>query len=115
MSRRLRRPGTAPITEDQVHAMVFRARAEVAQILSRVLDDETGLAQIYVMHGQQAPVGPDPTAADSGEGSQVHAVCDRIAMLETTLTGALKPDMPSGRPACSCRWPASSCSSSGQG
>jgi hypothetical protein len=41
--------------EDRVNARVARARADIAVSLARVLDDETGLAQIYAMHDQQAP------------------------------------------------------------
>ena len=59
------------------------------------LDDEAGLAQIYAMHGQQAPAGPGPAPAGDDEGGQVQAVCDRIAMLETTLAQASGPDVPS--------------------
>jgi hypothetical protein len=41
--------------EGQVNAKVARARADIAASLAGVLDDEEGLAQIYAMHGQQAP------------------------------------------------------------
>jgi hypothetical protein len=42
-------------TEGQVTGKVARSRADSAASLARVLDDETGLAQIYAMHGQQEP------------------------------------------------------------
>jgi hypothetical protein len=56
--------------EGQVTAKVARARADIAAILARVLDDETGLAQIYAMHGQQAPASPGspPCPACGGAG-----------------------------------------------
>jgi hypothetical protein len=94
VSRRWR-PGADQATDDQVNAMVFRARDDIAQILDRVLDDDEGLAQIYAMHGQQAPTRPGPSLADDDEGGQVQAVCDRIAMLETTLAQASGPGVPS--------------------
>jgi hypothetical protein len=47
-------------TEGQVNAKVARARADIAANLAGVLDDETGLARIYAMHGQQTPASPSP-------------------------------------------------------
>ncbi len=89
MSRRPWRIGAARTTEDEVTTLVTRARADIAGILNDVLDNEAGLAQIYVTYGQQPP----PRAAATvpgGEDSQVGAVCDRIAMLEITLTQAAR-------------------------
>jgi hypothetical protein len=95
VSKLWRRPGTAQVTEDQVNARVARARADVARILDRILDDDEGLAEIYAMHGQQAPASrPGPVPADD-EGGQVQAVCDRIAMLETALARASAPGVSS--------------------
>src|SRR5213075_2875286 len=37
--------------EGQVTARVARARADIAATLAAVLDEETGLARIYAMHG----------------------------------------------------------------
>jgi hypothetical protein len=56
--------------EGQVNAKVARARADIAASLARVLDDEQGLAQIYAMHGQQAPAttGSPPCLACGGAG-----------------------------------------------
>jgi hypothetical protein len=75
--------------------MVSQARADIAHILGRVLDDEAGLAEIYAMHGQEPPAGPGRVPADDDEGGQVRAVCDRIAMMEATLGHAEGPDTPS--------------------
>jgi hypothetical protein len=56
--------------EGQVSAKVARARADIAASLARVLDDETGLAQIYATHGQQAPArtGSPSCVACGGAG-----------------------------------------------
>ena len=98
MSRQRRRTGATRITDDQVDARVGRARADIAAILGNVLDDEAGLAQIYAMHGREAPPArPGPAGASDDEGGQVQAVCDRIAMLETALAQAASPDAPSSR------------------
>jgi hypothetical protein len=48
--------------EGQMTARVARARADIAANLAAVLDDEQGLAQIYVMHGQQAPASTGSTS-----------------------------------------------------
>jgi hypothetical protein len=90
VSRRPWRMGATRITEDEVTALVTRARDDIAGILNDVLDNEAGLAQIYAAYGQQPP--PRTAAAGAGgEDSQVGAVCDRIAMLETALAQAAKP------------------------
>jgi hypothetical protein len=58
--------------EGQVNAKVARARADIAVSLARVLDDEQGLAQIYAMHGQQAPVRPgSPSCVACGGAGEV--------------------------------------------
>jgi hypothetical protein len=88
------RRGATPLTEDQVQAMVTRARADIGEILHGTLDHEGGLARIYAMHGQQPPARPAPAGED--DGGQVQAVCDRIAMLEATLTQVSKTGGPSG-------------------
>jgi hypothetical protein len=73
---------TDPLTDDQVEAMVTRARAGIDTILDQVLDNEDGLARIYAAHGQQLPQrqltspddagevsGPAPLLADDIDGS----------------------------------------------
>jgi hypothetical protein len=97
VSRQRWRTGATRISDDQVTAMVARARADIAALLGDALDDEVGLARIYAMHGQQAPARPGPAQPDddADESGQVQAVCDRIAMLETTLAQAAKPGGPS--------------------
>ncbi len=102
MSRLNWRAGGARLTDDQVNAMVARARADIAEILADVLDDEAGLAAIYTMHGRPAPAGPGLAAAgyDGGgdeEGGQVGVVCDRIAMLESALAQAARKAAPSSQ------------------
>lgn len=98
MSRQRWRTGLARITDDQVNAMVARARADIATIMGNVLDDEAGLARIYAMHGRQVPAKPGPAGPSDDEGDgQVQAVCDRIAMLESALAQAGRPDMPSNQ------------------
>jgi len=88
----VKRPIGAPrISEDEVNALVARARADIGAILEDVLDNEAGLAQIYAVHGQSAPPRAAAAAPDD-EGGQVGAVCDRIAMLEAALAQAGKPD-----------------------
>jgi hypothetical protein len=56
--------------EGQVNAKVARARGDIAASLASALDDETGLAQIYAMHGQQVPArtGSLPCVACGGTG-----------------------------------------------
>jgi hypothetical protein len=56
--------------EGRVNAKVARARADIAASLGRVLDDEQGLAQIYAIHGQQAPArtGSPSCVACGGAG-----------------------------------------------
>jgi hypothetical protein len=56
--------------EGQVTARVSRARADIAASLSGVLDDEAGLAEIYAMHGRQAPAwtGSPSCVACGGAG-----------------------------------------------
>jgi hypothetical protein len=57
---------------DQVTAKVARARVDIAASLARVLDDETGLAQIYAMHGQQAPARTNsPSCVACGGAGEV--------------------------------------------
>ena len=90
MSRRPWRIGAPRIAEDEVNTLVTRARADIAGILDDVLDNEAGLARICVAHGQQPPPRA-AAAAPGGEDGQVGAVCDRIAMLETTLAQAARP------------------------
>lgn len=97
MSRRPWRIGAARITEDEVNILVTRARADITEILDDVLDNDAGLAWIYAAHGQQSPGGAAAAAPD--EDGQVGAVCERIAMLETTLAQAAKPGGPSIRAA----------------
>ena len=86
------RIGAPRISEDEVNALVARARADIGAILEDVLDNEAGLAQIYAAHGQSAPPRAAAAAPDDDEGGQVGAVCDRIAMLEAALAQAGKPD-----------------------
>lgn len=96
MSRQRWRIGGARITEDEVNARAVTARADIAAVLSEVLDDDAGLARIYALHGQQAP--KRATEAPHGEEDQsghIRVVCDRIAMLETTLAQAARPGGPS--------------------
>jgi hypothetical protein len=81
-----------------VTTLVARARADIAGILDDVLDNEAGLAQIYAACGQQPPSSV-AAAAPGGEDGQVGAVCDRIAMLESTLAQAARPGGPSIRAA----------------
>jgi ADP-ribosylglycohydrolase len=58
--------------EDQVTAKVARAREDIAATLARVLDDETDLAQIYAMHGQQAPASTgSPSCVACGGAGEV--------------------------------------------
>jgi hypothetical protein len=58
--------------ESQVNAKVARARADIAASLARVLDDEQGLAQIYAMHGQQAPASTgSPSCVACGGAGEV--------------------------------------------
>jgi hypothetical protein len=96
VSRRPWRIGAPRITEDEVNALVTRARTDIAEILDDALDDEAGLARIYAAHGQQPPPRAAAAAPDEEDG-QVGAVCQRIAMLETTLAQAAKPGGPSIR------------------
>src|SRR6516162_6005782 len=99
MSRRWWRISDARITEDEVNRRVAIARADIAAVLAEVLDDDAGLARIYALHGQQAPPSASETAPDEDdnddESGQVQVVCDRIAMLETTLAQAARPGGPS--------------------
>jgi hypothetical protein len=96
VSRQRRRIGGGRITEGEVNARVAVARADIAAVLAEALDNDAGLAQIYAVHGQRAPQGGDEAPADHDDDSgQVQVVCDRIAMLETTLTQAARPDGPS--------------------
>jgi hypothetical protein len=84
------------ITEDEVNARVATARADIAAVLAEVLDDDAGLARIYALHGQQPPPSTsEATPAEDDESGQVQTVCDRIAMLETTLAQAARPGGPS--------------------
>jgi hypothetical protein len=64
--RRLRRRQA----EGQVTAKVVSARADIAAILARVLDDEQGLARIYATRGQHAPArtGSPSCVACGGAG-----------------------------------------------
>jgi hypothetical protein len=79
-------------TDDEVRARVMRARTDIAAVLAGVLDDDAGLARIYALHGQHAPQGTGAAAPGQDDDSgQVQVVCDRIAMLETTLAQASKP------------------------
>jgi hypothetical protein len=96
VSRRPWRIGAPSITEDEVNTLVTRARTDIAEILDDVLDNEAGLARIYAAHGQQPPPRAAAAAPDE-EGGQVGVVCERIAMLETTLAQAAKPGGPSIR------------------
>lgn len=96
MSRQRWRISGARITEEEVNARVATARADIAAVLAEVLDDDAGLARIYALHGQQAPPSiSDAAPAEDDQSGQVQAVCDRIAMLETTLAQAARPGGPS--------------------
>jgi hypothetical protein len=97
VSRKRWRISGAWITEDEVNARAAAARADIAAILGEVLDDDAGLARIYALYGQQPPSvsGEATPAQDDDDSGQVRAVCDRIAMLETTLAQASRPDAPS--------------------
>lgn len=96
MSRQWWRIAGGRITEEEVNARVATARADIAAILADVLDDDAGLAQIYAMHGQREPQGSGGAAPDhDDESGQVQVVCDRVAMLETTLAQAARPGGPS--------------------
>jgi hypothetical protein len=96
VSRRPWRIGAPRVTEDEVNSLVTRARIDIAGILDDVLDTEAGLTRIYAAHGQQSPSRAAAPAPDA-EGGQVETVCERIAMLETTLARAAKPNGPSIR------------------
>lgn len=96
MSPKRWRRGATSLTGDQVQAMVTRARADIGEILQGALDHEAGLARIYAMHGQQPPARPGQATAGDDEGGQVAAVCDHIAMLESTLAQVARPGGPSG-------------------
>jgi hypothetical protein len=96
MSRRPWRIGVPSVTEDEVNSLVTRARIDIAEILDDVLDTEAGLTRIYAAHGQQSPSSVAAPTSDK-EGGQVEAVCERIALLETTLARAAKPNGPSLR------------------
>lgn len=96
MSRQRWRISSARITDDEVNARAATARADIAAILAEVLDDDAGLAQIYALHGQQPPMSTSKAAsAEDDESGRIQAVCDRIAMLETTLAQAARPGGPS--------------------
>jgi hypothetical protein len=95
VSRQRWRIRAARITDDEVNARAATARADLAAVLAEVLDDDTGLARIYVLHGQQAPRRTAKAPAEDDQSGQVQAVCDRIAMLETTLAQAARPGGPS--------------------
>jgi hypothetical protein len=98
MSKQRWRISAGRITEDEVNRRAATARADIAAILAEVLDDDAGLARIYALHGQQAPQNASETAPaedDGDENGQVQVVCDRIAMLESTLAQAARPGGPS--------------------
>ena len=99
MSRRRWRIRGARMTDDQVRILVARDRAAIAAVLDRGSSTQAGLARIYAAHGLPAPVGRETGglggADDDGGGGQLHAVCDQIAMLETTLAHASRLDGPS--------------------
>jgi hypothetical protein len=58
--------------EGQVNAKVARARADMAASLAGILDDETGLARMYAIHGQQAPASPgSPSCVACGGAGEV--------------------------------------------
>ena len=96
-SRRWRARG-ARMTDEQVNMLVARDRAAIAAVLGRELSTQAGLARIYAAHGLPAPPGHE-AAGSAGpvadDGGQLQAVCDQIAMLETTLAHASRPDGPS--------------------
>jgi len=79
------------ITEDEVRGRVMRARADIVAVLSGILDDDADLARIYALHGQHAPQDTGAAAGQGDDSGQVQVVCDRIAMLETTLAQASRP------------------------
>ena len=97
MSRQRWRISDRRITEDEVNRRAATARADLAAILAEVLDDDAGLARIYALHGQQAPQSASEAAhaEDDDENGQVQVVCDRIAMLESTLAQAARLGGPS--------------------
>lgn len=96
MSKQRWRISGARVTEEEVNARVAIARADIAAILAETLGDDAGLAQIYALNDQQAPQSARKTApADDEKSGQVQVVCDRIAMLETTLSQAARPGGPS--------------------
>ncbi len=97
MSRQRWRISDRRITEDEVNRRAATARADIAAILAEVLDDDAGLARIYALHGQQAPQSASEAAPaeDDDENGQVQVVCDRIAMLESTLAQAARLGGPS--------------------
>jgi hypothetical protein len=96
VSRQRWRIGAGRITDDEVNARAAVARADITAILTRVLDDDAGLAQVYAMHGQHEPQGGGQVPPEhDDEIGQVQVVCDRIAMLETTLAQAAAPGGPS--------------------
>jgi hypothetical protein len=100
MSSRRWRGRDARMTDEQVDMLVARDRAAIAAVLDRELSTRAGLARIYAAHGLPAPPGQEeaglarPAADDGGE---LQAVCDQIAMLETTLAHASRPEAPSGQ------------------
>jgi hypothetical protein len=96
VSRQRWRIGGGRITDGEVNAWVATARADIAAILAEALDDDAGLAQIYALQGQHEPQGSSEASPDQDdESGQVQVVCDRIAMLETTLGQAGRPGGPS--------------------
>lgn len=90
MSEKPRRRGSGRVSEEQVQVLVIRARADIAAILDQVLDNETGLAEVYAHYGLQPPArAPVPEHEDPG--GAVQAVSERIALLETALAPADRP------------------------
>jgi hypothetical protein len=87
------------MTDEQVSMLVARDRAAIAAVLDRELSTQAGLARIYAAHGLPAPPGHEEDAEAAGpvadDGGQLQAVCDQIAMLETTLAHASRPEGPS--------------------
>jgi hypothetical protein len=87
----------ARMTDDQVNVLVARDRAAIVAVLDRELSTQAGLARIYAAHGLPAPPGHEPVDPAADDGGQMQAVCDQIAMLETTLAHASRPGGPSGQ------------------
>lgn len=74
----------ARVSDAELDQMIQAARTDIASALDAVLDREADLARIYARYGQQPPARPPAHKP----GSQVAAVCDRIAILESAIAAA---------------------------